>query len=1122
MSAFKSFYVLSVLISHVSSQSACLSNVTSCGGGPSIGPSNSAVNGSWIQTVDIASCLSTTNEIYIDSLTVAYEYTLNGSHDLNVTLRLTLFVPDQLYHLVADDGKKRLTTKQETYQFNQAGGTIAITFTDLGAQIGCNDKFASTGTLGIWVQFVGCSSYCDLTSEFSSIVPQVCTPQTLPTPESLFRWNEDSTGQSEHFILHLLDVLAPSDETKSQRMNVDLTYSDGLDCRCDLKSDIDSGDCHFGEISLSQGNAITQIFDTSCFDSQPLTAISIQIGYSAQQQRTPPVETFTLTIRHDSDVIAVMIIDDWEGSFNSDIDLGPPALLNDTLVFELNNNAFIGGCGGSSTYEWTLQCTACGESNYYWNMDPVDGFIGILACEYGVDFRSSGITLTGTIDPVTYDYVHPAFELHTNASFYCPELGPNCTYNCPTQQPTKQPTSVPTTNPSKYPTKHPTKYPSLTPSDNPSTVPTLAPTFDPSTPPTSPTQIPTINPTQSTSNPSLPPTLYPSGYPSIPPTVVPTNNPTDNPSVNPTLNPTLAPTVNPSIDPSLDPTKTPSMNPSYNPTLVPTRDPSTTYNPTLYPTVPTIAVDDICSEWSISITFTIQTKNTMNGPQLETVLNANCANAFTKTIRRNVTQWNNDWCIAIDITVRIAARRRRQLLQQSSNDFTVDAQFMMNDILFTDVFMDYDANAFGDTFEKEFAESLSRNGVISNGGVSALTISDAIDISSSTTDKGTFFVDFGDGITVVLFTLISATILTVIIGKINSKLFSGPDDFRWAFVFVFGVYSWDIVSDWLFAVSLYNGYIARSSGSDYVVYVILFIASLFFIMMPIASNFRCLYVFQSRWQRNPLHGERYKAWFEEYGTAVYALSLICGSTFGAIQVVNSNLAQFRFFTMGLTLFELNEFRQARIVNVVLIENVPQLLIQCIFSVQSNGLSTISILAIMSSVVSICVSFLDHISKRQLLTDEKVSYSLFAFNVYCIGMSEFANKYKFKTKQLGLEIAKMFKALDKKAIQVLPSQLISHERHGDGLIISFQVATASIKPQQLFDELMAAAAKPSVNDDVLSLLARQILKSWKLEVSNDFDLVIDNMQWITEQQVLDKQKTIQLQMSTMLQAQETQD
>eukprot|EP01083_Nonionella_stella_P184285 668612_1 len=713
----------------------------------------------------------------------------------------------------------------------------------------------------------------------------------------------------------------------------------------------------------------------------------------------------------------------------------------------------------------------------------------------------------------------------------------------PTVISTLNPSSNPTTSPSNNPSKSPSKSPTMSPSKittistlNPSTFPTIAPSAYPTTPTNrpikDPTRSPSANPTISPSNdptavPTIRPTQNPLGtgktaHPTQFPTVTPSNNPTDNPSVNPTLNPTLAPTVNPSIDPSLDPTKTPSMNPSYNPTLVPTRDPSTTYNPTLYPTVPTIAVDDICSEWSISITFTIQTKNTMNGPQLETVLNANCANAFTKTIRRNVTQWNNDWCIAIDITVRIAARRRRQLLQQSSNDFTVDAQFMMNDILFTDVFMDYDANAFGDTFEKEFAESLSRNGVISNGGVSALTISDAIDISSSTTDKGTFFVDFGDGITVVLFTLISATILTVIIGKINSKLFSGPDDFRWAFVFVFGVYSWDIVSDWLFAVSLYNGYIARSSGSDYVVYVILFIASLFFIMMPIASNFRCLYVFQSRWQRNPLHGERYKAWFEEYGTAVYALSLICGSTFGAIQVVNSNLAQFRFFTMGLTLFELNEFRQARIVNVVLIENVPQLLIQCIFSVQSNGLSTISILAIMSSVVSICVSFLDHISKRQLLTDEKVSYSLFAFNVYCIGMSEFANKYKFKTKQLGLEIAKMFKALDKKAIQVLPSQLISHERHGDGLIISFQVATASIKPQQLFDELMAAAAKPSVNDDVLSLLARQILKSWKLEVSNEFDLVIDNMQWITEQQVLDKQKTIQLQMSTMLQAQETQD
>merc|ERR1719229_381270 len=85
--------------------------------------------------------------------------------------------------------------------------------------------------------------------------------------------------------------------------------------------------------------------------------------------------------------------------------------------------------------------------------------------------------------------------------------------------------------------------------------------------------------------------------------------------------------------------------------------------------------------------------------------------------------------------------------------------------------------------------------------------------------------------------------------------------------------------------------------------------------------------------------------------------------------------------MGLSRNDLREFNQKRLVNVVLGENVPQLLIQIAYAAfVEKGISSVSGAAIISSTLSIFVAVLDFLSKRQLMSDENVNLCLFRVKV----------------------------------------------------------------------------------------------------------------------------------------------
>lgn len=139
---------------------------------------------------------------------------------------------------------------------------------------------------------------------------------------------------------------------------------------------------------------------------------------------------------------------------------------------------------------------------------------------------------------------------------------------------------------------------------------------------------------------------------------------------------------------------------------------------------------------------------------------------------------------------------------------------------------------------------------------------------------------------------------------------------------------------------------------------------------------------------------------------------------------NSNIFGLRLFSMGLSKRDLRIFNQFRLRNVVAglstfhpcgricgcntctAENIPQLIIQVVYAVITGGGGYVSVAAMVSSSLSICVAVLDYLSKRQLLESD-VTITYFSVVVSSPEVANNQSKYMNKTDALRSEIAQMY-------------------------------------------------------------------------------------------------------------------
>ena len=137
----------------------------------------------------------------------------------------------------------------------------------------------------------------------------------------------------------------------------------------------------------------------------------------------------------------------------------------------------------------------------------------------------------------------------------------------------------------------------------------------------------------------------------------------------------------------------------------------------------------------------------------------------------------------------------------------------------------------------------------------------------------------------------------------------------------------------------------------------LFSFGLFFIILPLIVNLMQLHNEIQVWITDVYSKHTVQAWTRSYLRVLYLITILSASAFAAVDICNSNMFHLRIFNMGLNTRQQAIFKNQRILSTVLMENIPQLILQIIYMILTveSSISPITIVAMVSSTISIVLS-----------------------------------------------------------------------------------------------------------------------------------------------------------------------
>ena len=111
--------------------------------------------------------------------------------------------------------------------------------------------------------------------------------------------------------------------------------------------------------------------------------------------------------------------------------------------------------------------------------------------------------------------------------------------------------------------------------------------------------------------------------------------------------------------------------------------------------------------------------------------------------------------------------------------------------------------------------------------------------------------------------------------------------------------------------------------------------------------------------------------FENRSKVFTSLTVLSGSCYAALAIVSSNVFGLDLFSCGLTKYELRKLTKIKIINCVLMENIPQLMLQA--AVYSSGeFSQSTLFATVSSLLSVFAASLSYFVDQKNKDDDMVA------------------------------------------------------------------------------------------------------------------------------------------------------
>eukprot|EP01084_Bolivina_argentea_P022927 42645_1 len=210
--------------------------------------------------------------------------------------------------------------------------------------------------------------------------------------------------------------------------------------------------------------------------------------------------------------------------------------------------------------------------------------------------------------------------------------------------------------------------------------------------------------------------------------------------------------------------------------------------------------------------------------------------------------------------------------------------------------------------------------------------------------------------------------------------FNIVDDGRWTAMIIFGLQFWDFSSDLNLCIEIWitENIFKKiqilttdqdTNREDFIILIVA-IGSAVFVIVPYVANI----IVASRIKNIIKTNQTAKAWFGAY-TMIFCLFVVfTGGCYAALALVSSNAFGLKVLSSGLTLYELKSLTNIKIFGSVVLENVPQLMLQLLYA-SERGITQSVAIAFVASMLSVVATLLGYLIERNGNEVKHVEYYL---------------------------------------------------------------------------------------------------------------------------------------------------
>ena len=327
-------------------------------------------------------------------------------------------------------------------------------------------------------------------------------------------------------------------------------------------------------------------------------------------------------------------------------------------------------------------------------------------------------------------------------------------------------------------------------------------------------------------------------------------------------------------------------------------------------------------------------------------------------------------------------------------------------------------------------------------------------------------------------------IVVTFIGWIDARFIRRFEMYRHWNIILFGAYTLDFISDLFFMGQVWIlGNITLndndSSQPSFEFYV--FVASVVFILIPLFGTIFQLQSAIKDWIFDADCKQIVRSYVKNYVKFLYFISFVSGSSFSGLELCNSFLFQMHPFGLDLPKQQRALFKNKRIFSVVLLENIPQFVVQTAFSIHIGNVSVITIFSIGFSLLSIILTCFEFYTKKLLLHTETIivlKFNVESSKIKAMPYRRYHSRIAYKRRRMQSEMSKML------SIEYHTIELLKPVRNTEGAVFTFYIRTDLLDQNDVMDMII----RPTVDSpSITPMQSTKDLREESLSPAPIFDV-----------------------------------